>query len=162
MMFLFGGCSKSFYIAPIAQFNLIDTTEFRYKNSMTNTLYLPVDSRVCVVDKTKKLVKTKHVLERFIVDDWRQNATLSKECTAVDFYLELDIVTDLVYKKGDDREYFSALKLGIVQKKGTIKVADYTIKAAKYKMEDADRYLQKIIEQFAPLYLANKKIFTKR
>jgi len=153
----FSACSKNFYIAPMEQFNITDTTQFRYKNSITKNLYLPQNITTCVLDKTNKFVNTKKSLEDFIRLNWKDKATLKENCIGVDFYLRLNTTKDLIYKKGDSQQYYLALKLNILQRKGKKIVADYTIKNGRWTIDDRD--MQIVIKQFTPIYLTNKKIF---
>jgi hypothetical protein len=144
-MIFFSGCLKNLNTAPIAQFHITDTTEFRYKNSVTNNLYLPKNISVCVLDKTDLFPNTKKLLKEFLILDWKNHAIVKDNCVGVDFYLRLNITEDLIYKERDNKGYFSALKVNIYQRKDKKIVADFTIKNAKWTMHNTDKYTQGII-----------------
>ena len=152
---VFSGCSKDFYIAPVEQFHMVKTTQFRYKNSNTKNLYLPKDISVCVLEKTDKLKNTKKIVEEFLKQNWMHKATVRKNCVGVDFYLRIYQTKDLIHSHRSEKDYFTALKLTIIEKKGRKVVADFTVK--NYAI--SDEYTKSYMDEFLHIYLNNKKIF---
>lgn len=143
---IFSGCSfKS------AQFDSVRSSEFRYKNTQNQTVFLPLNTKICIQNKQNTLPKATQALNNFIQKEWKENALFENNCANSDFALTLYTTFDYY------GVIFKALKLNIIEQQTQKVVANYTLYSTKEEREHLDN--ETTIDAFAPLFLNHTRIF---
>ena len=142
----FAGCLST------SSFEPSKATEFRYKNSYTQTLYLPKNALVCIQNKQNNLPKISLALQEFIHSQWQEKALFQTTCDNSHFGLYLFTTQDFY------GVFFRSLKLNIIDLSNHKVVANYTLYSTHYEKEVLDN--ENTLKAFAALFLNQERIFS--
>lgn len=148
-------CYPLFFIGCLStsSFEPSKATEFRYKNSYNQTLFLPKNIKVCLVNTQKNLPKIHTALEKFIQTQWQENAIIEKNCQNSDFAFYLYTTKDYY------GSFFRTIKLSLIEHTNQKLVANYTVYSTHLEKENLDN--EETLNAFASLFLTSQKMFNE-
>lgn len=116
-------------------------------------MFLPKNTKVCLVNAQKNLPKINTALEKFIQTKWQENATLEKNCQNSDFTFYLYTTKDYY------GSFFRTIKLSLIEQANRKVVANYTVYSTHLEKENLDN--EETLNTFASLFLTPQKMFNE-
>lgn len=147
-IFFVSGCQFS-----NSPFDANKASEFRYKNSHNQSVFLPKNAKICIQNIQNNLPKTTSALETFVRTQWQDKANLEANCTHSDFSFYLFTTKDYY------GVFFRTLKLTIIEQTNRKVVANYTVYSTHQEKENLDN--EAIIKAFASLFLTPQRMFNE-